>query len=202
MTLAVSSSLAEYQNELRLDLLIDMDDDAFFEFCQRNPELRFERNPDGTIIIMPLTGGKTGIRNSELSFEVVLWNRARRLGQVFDSSTGFRFPNGAMRSPDIAWISNQKWDLLTAREQEKFPPVSPEFIVELMSANDKLKQAQAKMTEYIENGVLLAWLINPKDQEAYVYRSNGSTHHITDFDQYLSGEDILPDFKFDLRLLK
>ena len=202
MTLTVSTTMADYQEELRLDFMMDLDDDAFYDFCQRNPELRFERNPDGTIIIMPLIGGKTGIRNSELSFELVLWNRTNRLGQVFDSSTGFRFPNGAMRSPDIAWISNHKWDTLTGQQQEKFPPIAPDFVVELMSATDKLKTSQEKMREYIENGVLLAWLINPKSEETYIYRSDGTVHLHTGFENNLSGENILKNFEFNLKLLR
>ncbi|MBE9465007.1 Uma2 family endonuclease [Dyadobacter subterraneus] len=201
MTLTVSSKLADFQDELRLDLAIDLDDDSFYDFCQRNPELRFERNPDGTIIIMPLTGGKTGIRNSELSFELVLWNRKHKLGQVFDSSTGFKFQNGATRSPDMAWISNNRWNTLSPQEQDKFPPISPDFVVALMSATDKLKTVQDKMHEYINNGVLLGWLINPKTQEVFIYREDGTVDRIHNFNNLLSGENILPHFEFDLTLL-
>ncbi len=186
---------------IALDFADTMDDAAFYAFCGRNHHLRFERNANGIIVIMPNTGGKTGKRNSEINFELVLWNRQNQLGVVFDSSTAFKLPNGATRSPDAAWIGNERWNSLTEQEQERFPPIAPDFVVELMSASDQLRKAQEKMQEYIENGVQLAWLINPDGQSVFIYRADGTISKTTDFTQKLSGENVLPNFEFSLNLL-
>ncbi|AEI48718.1 Uma2 family endonuclease [Runella slithyformis] len=184
-----------------LELEYEMDDNAFYAFCRRNSHLRFERNPDRTIVIMPNTGGKTGKRNSEINFELVLWNRQYKKGVVFDSSTAFKLPNFAIRSPDAAWISNELWNSLSEEEQERFPPIAPDFVLELMSASDNLKKAQEKMLEYIENGVQLAWLIQPSAQTVFIYRADGTISKTADFSEKLSGENILPGFEFPLQLL-
>ncbi|MEZ4904954.1 MAG: Uma2 family endonuclease [Spirosomataceae bacterium] len=184
-----------------LELPHEMDDQAFYAFCRRNDQLRLERNPDGTIIIMPNTGGKTGKRNADINFELVLWNREYQKGVVFDSSTAFKLPNFAVRSPDAAWISDQRWNSLTEDEQERFPPIAPDFVVELMSTTDVLKKAQEKMLEYIANGVQLAWLIDPSSQIVFIYRADGTISKITDFNVSLSGEELLPQFEFSLKLL-
>ncbi|QMW05235.1 Uma2 family endonuclease [Spirosoma foliorum] len=177
-----------------------MDDDAFYDFCRQNEHLKFEREPDGTIIAMPNTGGKTGNRNTKLTSRLDFWSESFG-GLVFDSSTAFKFPNGATRSPDAAWISDTRWDSLTASQQEKFPPIAPEFVVELMSATDSITNAKKKMQEYIANGVLLGWLIDPKNEEVMIYRADGTISRHTDFENPLTGEAILPGFEFNLRLL-
>ena len=175
--------------------------DEFHEICMENPHLKLEKNPDGTVIIMPNTGGKTGKRNTEITTELNIWRRKSKSGNTFDSSTAFIFPNGATRSPDAAWVSDEQWNSLTDAEQEKFPPVSPEFVAELMSPSDRLKDAKAKMLEYIDNGVQLAWLINPSEEEVYIYRADGTIAKVNGFDNVLSGENILLNFEFDLKLL-
>jgi Uma2 family endonuclease len=198
-----SGSLGYYQDNLVFNFLQDdLTDDDFYELCQRNQHLKLEKNPDGTVIIMPNTGGKTGKRNTELNTELNLYRRRIQSGNVFDSSTAFIFPNGATRSPDTAWVSDELWNSLTDKQQDKFPKISPEFVVELMSPSDKLKDAKLKMLEYIENGVLLAWLINPSVEEVHIYREDGTISKIKGFDNILSGEDVLPDFEFDLKLLR
>lgn len=202
MTAVLLNEQIGTENEpFTLELADEMDDKAFYQFCRRNHHLRFERNPDGTILIMPNTGGKTGKRNAELNFELVLWNRQRRNGVVFDSSTAFKLPNFATRSPDAAWISETRWQSLTEDEQERFPPIAPDFVVELMSASDNLKKAQEKMREYIENGVQLAWLIQPSSQTVFIYRLDGTIEKVVDFNNKLSGENVLPEFEFALKLL-
>lgn len=180
----------------------EIDDDEFFELCQRNPEHKFEKNPDGTIIIMPNTGGNTGKRNSEINTELNLYRRQQKSGNVFDSSTAFIFPNGATRSPDAAWVSDELWNTLSDAEQDKFPKISPEFVIELMSPSDKLKDAKMKMLEYIDNGVQLAWLINPSEEEVHIFRADGTISKVNGFDNTLSGEAILKDFEFKLNLLR
>ncbi len=176
----------------------EIDDDEFFALCQRNPNFKLEKNPDGSVIIMP----NTGKRNTEINTELNLYRRKTQSGNVFDSSTAFIFLNGATRSPDAAWVSNEHWNTLTDEEKDKFPKITPEFVIELMSPSDKLKDAKLKMLEYIDNGVQLAWLINPTDEEVHIYRGDGTISKVNGFDNILSGESILPDFEFDLRLLK
>ena len=179
-----------------------MTDDEFYYFCQDNPDYKFERDALGNIDIMGQTGGETGERNSELNAELVLWNRKDRTGFVYDSSTGFRLPNGATRSPDVAWVSADRRNALTAEERKKFPPLCPDFLVELLSESDSLTEGRKKMLEYMDNGCLLGWLIYPKTETAYIYRKDGSVSVVQGFDNHLSGEAILPDFSFDLSLLR
>ncbi|CAN5550250.1 Uma2 family endonuclease [soil metagenome] len=200
MTLSIAN-LPEEQRPTTVEFAnYQMDDDAFYDFCRQNEHLKFERNPDGTIIAMPNTGGKTGNRNTKLTSRLDFWSESYG-GLVFDSSTAFKFPNGATRSPDAAWISIERWQTLTDSQQEKFPPIAPDFIVELMSVTDSLSSAKEKMQEYIVNGVMLGWLINPKQEEVLIYRADGTISKHTNFDQLITGEDVLPGFEFNLRLL-
>jgi Uma2 family endonuclease len=197
-----SGSLRYYQEDFVFNFLQEnLNDDEFYELCQKNPHLKLEKNPDGTIIIMPNTGGITGKRNTKLIARLSFWEEENG-GNTFDSSTAFIFPNGATRSPDTAWVSDNQWNTLTYLEKEKFPPISPEFIVELMSPSDRLKDAKAKMLEYIDNGVQLAWLINPTDEEVHIYRADGTISKVNGFDNILSGENVLPNFEFNLGLLR
>lgn len=202
MTAVLVNDFATGQTEaFTLELEGDMDDVAFYRFCRRNDHLRFERNPDGTILIMPNTGGKTGIRNTKTVSRLDMWSESHD-GKVFDSSTAFKLPNFATRSPDSAWVSDERWNQLSDEEQERFPPIAPDFVVELMSASDQLKKAQEKMLEYIENGVRLGWLIQPSSETVFIYRADGTISKVTTFDQTLSGEEVLPNFEFPLRLLR
>ena len=179
-----------------------MSEDEFFAFCQANRESKFERRADGTIEYMALTGGDTGRRNSELVADLTIWNRQAREGLVFDSSTGFRLPSGAVRSPDAAWVSTAAWTALSDEQRQKFPPLCPEFVVELMSARDSLTEMTPKMQEYMANGCRLAWLIDPKTQTARIFRPDGSVSVTKSFDETLSGEDVLPGFTFALSALR
>jgi Uma2 family endonuclease len=179
-----------------------MTDDEFYFFCQENPNLKFERDAKGNIKPMGQTGGETSERNSRLIFNLFGWNEATNLGFVYDSSTGFRLPNGAVRSPDAAWVAADRRNALTADERRKFPPLCPDFLVELVSESDLQKDTEDKMTEYIANGCRLGWLINPKTQTAKVYRANGSIDVITNFEGSLSGEDVLPGFVLALSLFR
>lgn len=180
----------------------NMTHDEFYFFCQENPDFKFERDANGKIITMALTGGITGRRNTDITTDLTLWNRSAKLGVVFDSSTGFALPNGADRSPDAAFVVLERWNQLTPDQQSKLPPLCPDFVVELMSENDSLREATAKMHEYMENGCQLGWLITPKTEEARLFRPDGSVRVVHGFDATLDGEDILPGFTFDLRLLK
>ncbi|MCU0355281.1 MAG: Uma2 family endonuclease [Cytophagales bacterium] len=191
----METTILHFSEELRFT------DDEFYEFCQQNNDLKFERTHNGDIILMANTGGKTGIRNAELIGEFVIWNRKTQFGKVFDSSTAFRLPDTSVKSPDVAVVAQPRWDALTAEQQEKFPPVCPDFVVEIKSASDRLSDSQTKMEKWMENGCRLAWLIDAQSQTVYVYRKNKETEEKTGFNQILSGEDVLPEFAFDLQLL-
>jgi len=176
--------------------------DEFYGFCQANPDLKLERRADGTIEFLAMTGGTTGRRNTELITELTIWNRQGRLGQVFDSSTGFQLPNGAVRSPDASWVSQARWEALTPAQQQKFPPLCPDFVVELASPSDSLTDLTTKLNEYIDNGCRLAWLIDPRAETVRIFRTDGSVSVAKSFAETLGGEDVLPGFEFNLSLLK
>ena len=172
-------------------------DRAFQELCADNPEARFETNKEGKLIVMSPTGSESGKFNLNLAFQVELWNRQYKLGVVFDSSTGFKLSNGATRSPDVSWIKQERWDSLSIKQQRGFAPIEPDFVIELMSPTDDLIELQQKMSEYIDCGVKLGWLINPDSQQVEIYRL-GQSKEVLDNPQSLSGEAILADLTVDL----
>lgn len=185
-----------------MDRVRAMTDEEFFHFCQENPDNKFERDAQGNIIIMAQTGGETGERNSELTTDLTIWNRQEKLGYVYDSSTGFRLPNGATRGPDAAWVAAERRNALTPAQRKGFPPLCPDFVVELMSESDSARETSEKMQEYIDNGARLGWMIDPRTEEVRIYRADGSVSVLHGFDQSLSGEDVLPGFSFNLVLLR
>ena len=142
------------QYAIKLPQYLQFTDDEFFDFCQENRDLRFERNPNGEIVIMSPTGGITGKQRSKLNAKIGYWNETTQAGVSFSCSTGFYLPNGAMRSPNAAWVEQARWDALSYEEQEKFPPLCPDFVAELMSPSDSLKASQEKMDEWLPTGVV------------------------------------------------
>jgi len=180
-----------------LELTIELTDEQFFQLCQENRDFRFERTSSGGLIIMSPTGSETGRRNSDLNFQLETWSRQNNLGVVFDSSTGFKLPDGSDISPDIAWIRRDRWDALTPAEKEKFAPICPDFVVELRSTTDSLEKLRAKMRLYMKNGVRLGWLLDRKNRQVELSRQ-GREVEILDAPQTLSGEDVLPGFVLDL----
>ncbi|MBW4675583.1 MAG: Uma2 family endonuclease [Desmonostoc geniculatum HA4340-LM1] len=181
---------------LNLSPTIELTDDQFFQLCQNNRDLRLERTAEGELIIMPPTGWESGNRNSKLTARVEYWADADGTGLAFDSSTGFKLPNGANRSPDASWVSRKRLAALNP-DPAKFLPMAPDFAVELRSANDSLKTVQQKMQEYIDNGVCLGWLIDPQNQRVEIYRP-GKDVEVLQSPTSLSGEDVLPGFVLDL----
>ena len=177
--------------------IIDISDEQFYQLCINNPDTKFERNAEGEIIIMPPTGGETGKRNTDLIVQLGIWNRKTQLGEVFDSSTGYKLPNGANRSPDVSWIKKERWNSLTTEQKQKFIPLAPDFALELMSPSDYLINIQAKMQEYLDNGVKLGWLINPEAKQVEIYRLAKDVE-VLNSPQRLSDDDILPGFVLDL----
>ncbi len=185
---------------ITLDPIVQLTDAQFYQLCQLNPDLKFERSAVGELLIMPPTGGETGRRNATLISRFIVWNEQSQLGEVFDSSTCFKLPNGADRSPDVSWVRRDRWDALTLQEKEKFPPIAPDFVLELMSPSDNLKAAQTKMQEYRDNGVELGWLVNRQNRTVEVYRPDQPVE-ILQSPATLSGEDVLLGFRIDLKFV-
>jgi Uma2 family endonuclease len=191
-----------YKNTRIKNYSENMTDEELVEFCALNKELRIERDKHRNIIIMEPAGGSSGYFETEASGEICIWTKKNRKGIAFNSNTGFLLPNGAMRSPDGCWISDERWQTVPDDQKDKFLPVVPDFIVEIRSPSDNLSQLQEKMEEWRENGARLAWLIDPEEKQVFIYRENGSMEHKAGLDGKLSGEGIMPGFEFDLKLLR
>lgn len=185
---------------LRTDAL-HMSEDEFFEFCQQNKELNMERDTNKNIIIMSPTGTESGFYNGNIYTQLALWNRKTGLGVTFESSAGFLLPDGAVRSPDAAWIPKEQYFSFDKETRQKFLPYCPDFVMELKSPGDKLPDLQKKMEEWIANGAQLGWLIDPKTETAYIYRREGSPETVRGFHRSLDGEDVLPGFLLNLEEL-
>ena len=182
---------------LQMQPNIIMTDDNFYDFCQLNRDFRIERNQIGDLLIMSPTGSETEERNFDLIVQLGVWTKQNRTGVGFGSSGGFTLPNGAVRSPDAAWINRAKWEAIPAEQRKKFAPICPEFIIELRSETDNLKILQEKMQEYIDNGTQLGWLIDRKQRKVFIYRPNCAVEEL-DNPQTLTGENLLPGFVLDL----
>lgn len=174
-----------------------LSDREFFEFCQLNRDLRMERTPAGDLIIMPPTGGTTGRRNLALAMQLGVWSQRDGTGVAFDSSTGFRLPRGGERSPDASWVGKPRWNALTQQQRDAFPPLAPDFVVELRSPTDRLADLQDKMREYIDNGVRLGWLIDPLTRTVWVYRPGREVEELSD-PIVISAAPELPGFELRL----
>ena len=197
------SATIAFDNGLVMDfspLTTKVSDEQFAELCRRNPDLRIERTSEGDLIIMPPTGGKTGARNFYLTAQFGVWVQKDGSGKGFDSSTEFTLPNGAKRSPDVSWVRLKRWNALSNEEQEEFPPLCPDFVVELRSRSDRLKELQLKMEEYVANGAELGWLFDPFDKKIYVYRPRSSVE-VLDNPRDISGEPLLKGFILDIQSL-
>jgi len=182
---------------LTLEPLIELTHEQFYTLCMANKDVAMERSPEGELIIMPPVGGGSGRKEADYIIDLGIWNRQAGLGVVFSSSTVFKLPGGGDRSPDAAWVSQARWDALTPEEQEKFPPLCPDFVLELRSKSDRLRPLQAKMQEYLESGLKLGWLINPQDQSVEIYRS-GNDVEVLQTPTILLGEDVLPGFGLEI----
>jgi Uma2 family endonuclease len=176
-----------------------MNDEEFFEFCQLNPELRIERTSGGDIIVMAPTGGKTGRRNARLIAAFGIWAEKDGSGQFFDSSTEFILPNGAGRAPDLSWIRNERWLALTEKQQEQFPPLCPNFVVELRSPTDQLETLKTKMEEYVANGAELGWLIDSLERKVHIFLPDMAPE-VLEGPREVSGEPLLKGFVLDVQV--
>jgi Uma2 family endonuclease len=174
--------------------------EQFLQLVKANPDLRMERAADGELIVMAPTGSEGGNRNAELTTDLGIWNRQTRLGKTFDSSTGFRLPNGAIRAPDLAWIATDRWKVLTPEQRKGFAPICPDFLMELASESDDLDGLRQKMKEYMDNGCRLGWLIDPRSQKVEIYRPHCATETLLS-PTSLSGEAVLPNFILNLQTI-
>lgn len=199
-----SDRIGETNNMVISPVILNLDrvqlsDEQFYQLCQNNRELKFERNTQGELTIMSPVGGESGNREANLIADLVIWNRQTKLGYTFSSSTIFKLPNGGDRSPDVAWIKKERWENLTPEQRRKFPPIAPDFVIELRSATDELEPLRRKMWEYLDGGVKLGWLINPKQQQVEIYRIEKPIE-LRNLPTELSGEEILPGFSLNLSL--
>lgn len=180
---------------------VGLTDEQFYQLCVANEEWRLELTANGELIIMPPTGGESGISNAGLTAKLYNWNEQTKLGKVFDSSTEFRLPNGAKRCPDASWVLRERWEALPRDDRKRFPPLCPDFVVELRSETDSLEQLRSKMGEYRNNGARLGWLIDPQTPLVEIYRPAvevETLHFSLNEPPILSGEDVLPGFVLDL----
>jgi Uma2 family endonuclease len=172
---------------------VHLTDEQFYQLCINNPDLTIERSAKGVLIFMSPVGGDGGSWEADYIADLVNWNRQRSQGKVFSSSTLFRLPGGGDRSPDAAWVELSRWQSLPAEQRRKFPPIAPDFVIELRSPSDELQMLQEKMQEYMESGVRLGWLFNPQDQQVEIYRQ-GQAKEVRTLPTQLSGETVLPGF--------
>jgi Uma2 family endonuclease len=166
--------------------------ESFDDIAHQNPELKIEQNANGEIVFMSPTGGESGFRNAAITSELFQWAKSYG-GRAFDSSTLFQLPNGAKRSPDASWISAERWSALSREDRKRFPPLCPDFLIELRSESDRLDELQKKMDEYISVGLRLGWLIDPLLKRLHVYQPGMQTDVIIAPDS-VSSEKILPGF--------
>lgn len=184
--------------ELNVAAFGRLSDEEFFHFCRDNDDLRIERDANGKIVIMAPTGSLSGNRNANLLTDFVIWSRKYKKGYIFDSSAGFTLPNGATRSPDVSFVLKDRWQALSQDEQEVFAPVCPDFVLELRSRNDSLKELQSKMKEYLANGTTFGWLIDPYERKAYIYDTQREVEIVDDLAHPLRGRYFMDDFEITL----
>lgn len=185
---------------VRLRPVVELSEDQFFELCQINRELRIERNARGELLIMPPAGSWTGGRNAGITGQLWLWGSRDGTGLTFDSSAGFTLPNGAVRSPDASWIARSRWEQIAGDRREKFAPICPDFVIELRSPSDTLRDLQDKMVEYVANGARLGWLLYPPTQHVYVYRPDAPPERLED-PETVSGDPVLRGFVLNVRAI-
>ena len=187
---------SDVRDDLELRPVSLLLNEPFEDIVANNPLWKIERTANGETVFMSPTGGRSGVRNSEITFQLGNWARSNG-GTAFDSSTLFRLPNGALRSPDGCWLQTERWQSLADEEQESYPPIAPDFVIELRSRTDRLIDLQDKMIEYADNGVRLGWLIDPLKKQVHIYRSREAPV-ILNNPTVVSGETVLPGFALDL----
>lgn len=180
-----------------------LNNEEFWELCASNPDLHIEREADGKIKVMSPVGFKTGKRENLINAYLTIWAIEQGLGTTASPSTGFVLPTGEVRSADASWISDERLGQVEEEELDRFPELVPDFIVEIRSKSDNLKPTQRKMQDtWIANGVRLGWLIDVKNAQVFIYRADGSVEIVSGMNTELTGEDVLPNFSFDLNRVR
>ena len=182
---------------LRLQPAIELTREQFFRFCQLNRDVRIERDAEGGIAVTSPTGGETGARCGRLLAAVLRWADEDGSGVAFDSSTGFELPDGAVRSPDVAWVRRVRLARIAPEDRRGFLPLCPDFVVELLSPSDSRPAVERKMEEYRENGARLGWLLDPDHRSVTIYRAGGGAERRQRPDS-ATGEEVLPGFVLSL----
>jgi Uma2 family endonuclease len=183
---------------LRWPESVHLQNEQFFDFCHLNEELKVERSVQGDYEIRMPTGWETGRKNLSLAAQLYIWAEQDGSGLTSDSSTGFVLPNGAIRSPDAAWVKKSRLATLTSEQKQKFLPLCPDFVIELRSPTDNIKTLQAKILEYQENGASLGWLIDPVEKQVFVYQPEKEVISLEQ-PEFLTADDVLPGFRLDLK---
>ena len=178
-----------------------MTEEEFFNLCQQNRELRMERDKNQNIFIMSPTSYETSRINNKLSYQLTLWNEKHKLGEVFESNAGYTLANKSIRSPDVSWVSKVRHNALSMKERKRFAHICPDFVIELKSDSDSLKQLKEKMQEWIENGCKLGWLIDPEERKVYIYHSTSHNSEMN-FGEKITGENVLPGFVLDISFIE
>ncbi|MEQ8714367.1 MAG: Uma2 family endonuclease [Cyclobacteriaceae bacterium] len=180
---------------------ISLTDDQLFELCSSNKESKIERDKHGNIIIMSPAGGQSSIINAAITAVFFNWNQQTKQGVVFDSSGGFILKDGSMRSADVSWVSNERWKGLSEDQKEKFPPLAPDFIIEIRSRTDQIQTLQDKMKHWMDNGVSLGWLVDPVDKKVWIYSRGKVESTIDSFKCKISASKVVTGFELDLENL-
>ena len=191
----------EFRDELAINidaLLKDFTEQDFFEMCRQNPDLRVEMSKEGDIIFLPPNGGETSKHNFSLIVRLGIWAEKDGTGVGFESNALFVLSNGAKRSPDMSWVKLDRWNKLSEEERKSFPHICPDFVVELRLPSDSIRELKEKMTEYIENGAQLGWLIDSIQKKVYVYRPGAEVEELENPDS-ISGDPLLKGFVLDLK---
>jgi Uma2 family endonuclease len=174
----MSLALNEIDPPIRFRPDPPMTDEKFMRFCAANEPMRFEREPDGEILVMTPAGNRTGRINARIVQVLGNWSDLDGRGYSFDSSTGFTLPDGSVRSPDASWVQASRWDALSEEDQDRASPLCPDFIIELRSPSDRLTYLRAKMEQWIANGVEVGWLIDPIEKVVTIYRPGDEPEHL------------------------
>jgi Uma2 family endonuclease len=195
---AASTDETDLPLVLRLKPVLNLSDDQLLALCEINHELWIERNARGELLLMPPVGSETGQEEGEITRQLGNWAKRDDSGVAFGPSAGFRLPNTAVRAADAAWIRHTRWEAVPPEERKKFAPLCPDFVIELRSPSDRLRDLQDKMEEWIANGAQLGWLLDPEPRHVYIYRPDQPAERLEDPDR-LSGDPLLPGFVLDLR---
>jgi Uma2 family endonuclease len=195
----IPSEIKTIRLEIPDSIALQVTPEQFEVLAIANQDLQLERTAQGELIVNPPTGGESGKRNFRISGQLGNWvEENEELGEGFDSSTGFTLPNGAIRSPDVSWVSRERWESLTPEQKKGFVPLCPDFVIELRSESDSLATLQAKMREYLDNGTRLGWLIDPRNRQVEIYRPVTEVERLVNPIE-LSGEEVLPGFILTLK---